>query len=35
MPAERLNQIVEEYLGSSSVRALATGYGDYVHCTLL
>lgn len=35
MPAEQLKSIVEEYLGSSSVCALATGYGDYVRCTPL
>ena len=35
MPAEQLKQIVEEYLVSSSVCALATGYGDYVRCTPL
>ena len=35
MPAEQLKQIVEEYLGSSSACALATGYGDYVRCTPL
>ena len=35
MPAEQLKQIVEEYLESSSVCALATGYGDYVRCTPL
>ena len=35
MPAEQLKQIVVEYLGCSSVCALATGYGDYVRCTPL
>ena len=35
MPIEQLKPIVEEYLGSSSVCALATGYGDYVRCTPL
>ena len=35
MPIEQLKPIVEEYLGSSSVCALATGCGDYVRCTPL
>ena len=35
MPAEQLKPIVEEYLGGSSVCALATGTGDYVRCTPL
>ena len=35
MPAEQLKAVVEEYLGSSSVCALATGSGDYVRCTPL
>ena len=35
MPAEQLKQIVEEYLVSNSVCALATGHGDYVRCTPL
>ena len=35
MPADQLKQIVEEYLSSSSVCALATGTGDYVRCTPL
>ena len=35
MPPEQLKQIVADYLESSSVCALATGYGDYVRCTPL
>ena len=35
MPAEQLKKTVEDYLASSSVCALATGYGDYVRCTPL
>ncbi len=35
MTVELLKPIVEEYLGNSSICALATGYGDYVRCTPL
>ena len=35
MPMEQLKPIVEEYLNTSSVCALATGTGDYVRCTPL
>ena len=35
MPVGQLRAIVEEYLASSSVCALATGSGDYVRCTPL
>lgn len=35
MPAEQLKPVVEEFLRSSSVCALATGSGDYVRCTPL
>ena len=35
MPTEQLKPIVEEYLSTGSVCALATGTGDYVRCTPL
>ncbi|MDO4837241.1 MAG: pyridoxamine 5'-phosphate oxidase family protein [Clostridia bacterium] len=35
MPAEQLTPVVEEFLRSSTVCALATGTGDYVRCTPL
>ncbi len=35
MPMEQLRPIVEEYLSTSSVCALATGTGDHVRCTPL
>jgi uncharacterized protein YhbP (UPF0306 family) len=35
MPADQLKNWVEEFLKSSKVCALATGYGDYVRCTPL
>ena len=35
MPMEQLKPIVEEYLNTSSVCALATGTGDHVRCTPL
>ncbi len=35
MPVEELKPIVEEFLGSNSVCALATGAGDFVRCTPL
>jgi Pyridoxamine 5''-phosphate oxidase. len=35
MPVEQLKPIVEEFLRSSAVCALATGTGDYVRCTPL
>lgn len=35
MPKEEVVPVVEEYLRSSSVCALATGAGDYVRCTPL
>ena len=35
MPPEQLKTIVEEYLSTSSVCALATGTGNYVRCTPL
>ncbi len=35
MPVEELKPVVEEFLRSSAVCALATGTGDYVRCTPL
>ncbi len=35
MPVEELKPVVEEFLGSNSVCALATGAGDFVRCTPL
>ena len=35
MPKDQLKSIVEEYLSTGSVCALATGTGDYVRCTPL
>ena len=35
MPQDQLKSIVEEYLSTGSVCALATGTGDYVRCTPL
>ncbi len=35
MPDEQLKTIVEAFLSTSSVCALATGTGDYVRCTPL
>ena len=35
MPQDQLKPIVEEYLSTGSVCALATGTGDYVRCTPL
>lgn len=35
MPVEQLKSIVDDYLKSNSVCALATGYADYVRCTVL
>ena len=35
MPADELKSLVEEFLRSSAVCALATGTGDYVRCTPL
>ncbi len=35
MPAEQLKPVVEEFLRSSAVCALATGTGGYVRCTPL
>lgn len=35
MPVEELKSVVEEFLCSSAVCALATGTGDYVRCTPL
>ena len=35
MPPDQLKSIVEEYLSTGSVCALATGSGDYVRCTPL
>ncbi len=35
MAVELLKPVVEEFLGTSSVCALATGTGDYVRCTPL
>ena len=35
MPIEELKSVVEEFLRSSAVCALATGTGDYVRCTPL
>lgn len=35
MPVEQLKPVVEEFLCSSAVCALATGAGDYVRCTPL
>ena len=35
MPVEQLTPVVEDFLRSSAVCALATGTGDYVRCTPL
>ena len=35
MPQDQLKPVVEEYLSTGSVCALATGTGDYVRCTPL
>ncbi len=35
MPVEQLKLVVEEFLSTSSVCALATGVSDYVRCTPL
>ncbi len=35
MPVEQLKTVVEEFLSTSSVCALATGVNDYVRCTPL
>ena len=35
MPVDELKSVVEEFLRSSAVCALATGTGDYVRCTPL